>query len=243
MATPKKPARPRAKPRGRVAPGAVAPMHAAAPADERARVTAVVRALAAAYPGATTELAHRTPFELLIATILSAQSTDVTINAITPALFARFPDARALAAADLAEVERMIRASGFFHNKAKAIIGASRELTARFGGEVPRTIADLVTLPGVARKTANVVLGTAYGVAAGVVVDTHVRRLAQRLGLTAHDEPEKIELDLMAKVPRDHWIVFAHDLILHGRRVCVARKPRCSECVVAPHCPASFTFA
>jgi endonuclease-3 len=218
-------------------------MHPAEPADERARVAAIVRQLAAACPNATTELAWRTPFELLVATILSAQSTDVTINRLTPALFARFPDAHALARADLAEVEELIKASGFFHNKAKAIIGASRELVARYGGEVPKAIDELVTLPGVARKTANVVLGTAYGLATGVVVDTHVRRLAQRLGLTEHDQPEKIEPDLMARVPQAHWIEFGHDLILHGRRVCVARGPRCGDCVVAPHCPASFTFA
>jgi endonuclease-3 len=217
-------------------------VHPAEPADEAVRTAAILTALAAAYPDATTELDHRNAFELLVATILSAQSTDVTINRLTPALFRRYPDAPALAAAAQDEVEALVKPSGFFHNKAKAIIGASRVIATRFGGEVPRVMADLVTLPGVARKTANVVLGTAFGIAAGVVVDTHVRRLAQRLGLSASDEPEVIEQDLMARVPQARWIALGHHLILHGRRVCQARRPACDGCVLARHCPASHTF-
>ena len=172
-----------------------------------------------------------------MATILSAQSTDKMINTITPALFAKYPDARALAAAEPAEVEPLIFKSGFYRNKAKAIVGMARALVANYGGDVPRSIAELVELPGVARKTANVVLGNAMGIAEGVVVDTHVMRLAQRLGLTQHDDPVKIEQDLMRLLPRERWIELANRLIWHGRRVCHAKTPDHEHCVLAPLCP------
>jgi endonuclease-3 len=217
-------------------------MHSATPADPAARLAAVLAQLEALYPDATTELAFRSPFELLVATILSAQCTDEMVNRVTPELFRRYPTPQALAAADPGAIAELIKSTGFFRQKTKSIVGTSHGLATRFGGEVPRTMAALTSLPGVARKTANVVLGTAYGIAAGVVVDTHVRRVAQRLDLTAHDTPEEIETDLMARVPQDRWIVFAHHLILHGRRVCTARKPACDRCPLASHCPASGTF-
>jgi len=215
-----------------------APRAPARPATPSAtRVRGILDGLAALYPGATTELGHGNAFQLLVATILSAQCTDERVNKVTPALFARFPDAAALAAAPTAVLEELIRSTGFYHNKAKSLRGMSQGLVERFGGEVPRTMAELLTLPGVARKTANVVLGTAYGIAAGVVVDTHVRRLAQRLGLSAEDDPEKIERDLMAVVPPARWIEIGHTLILHGRRVCAARAPACDRCAIRSRCP------
>ena len=210
---------------------------AAQPRRDAARVRAVLDGLRVLYPDATTELDHRNAFELLVATILSAQCTDERVNQVTPALFARFPDPAALAAAPLAALEQLVKSTGFYHNKAKSLLGMSRGLVERFGAQVPRTMEELVTLPGVARKTANVVLGTAYGLAAGVVVDTHVRRLAQRLGLSREEDPEKIERDLMAVVPRERWIEVAHQLILHGRRVCTARAPACTTCALLRCCP------
>jgi endonuclease-3 len=208
-----------------------------APAAEAARVGGLLDGLRALYPDPTTELHHRSAFELLVATILSAQCTDERVNKVTPALFARFPDAAALAAATPAVHEGLIKSTGFYRNKAKSLLGMSRALVARFGAQVPRTMDELVTLPGVARKTANVVLGTAYGIAAGVVVDTHVRRLAQRLGLSREDDPETIERDLMKLVPPERWIEIGHTLILHGRRVCAARAPACDRCRLRPLCP------
>ena len=204
---------------------------AAAPA------AAIGAALAAAYPDAGCELDFANPFELLVATILSAQCTDARVNTVTPALFARFPDARALGAAAPEELEALIRSTGFFHNKAKSLLGMARAVVERHGGEVPAAMDALTSLPGVGRKTANVVLGTAFGVATGVVVDTHVARLARRLGLTAEDEPEKIERDLMDLFPASGWVALGHRLILHGRRVCHARTPACDGCPLAPLCP------
>ena len=195
--------------------------------------------LAEAYPDAVVELDHKNAYELLVATILAAQSTDKMINTITPALFARYPDANALAAATAGEVEPMIYKSGFFRNKAKAIIGMAQAVTAKFGGVVPRTIAELVELPGVARKTANVVLGEAHGVNEGFVVDTHVTRLSARLGFTRETDPVKIEQDMMRSVPQAHWTRFAQRLIWHGRRVCHAKAPDCDHCLLAPHCPSA----
>lgn len=216
------------------------PQRAKPTPQHAARITAL---LAQTWPDAVVELDHRNAFELLVATILSAQSTDKTINTITPALFAKYPDARALAQAEPAEVEPLIYKSGFFRNKAKSIVGMARALVERHGGEVPRTMAELVELPGVARKTANVILGSALGINAGIVVDTHVTRLAQRLGLTANTDPVKIEQDLMGLVPQAEWTDLAHRLIWHGRRVCHAKQPDCEHCRLAPVCPSAGLFA
>jgi endonuclease-3 len=203
-------------------------------------VRAVLRVLDKLYPAADCELHRENPFELLCATILSAQCTDERVNMVTPALFARFPTPAAMGQAEQSEVEGLIRSTGFFRNKAKNLIGASRTLVERWGGEVPRTMDELLQLPGVARKTANVVLGTAFGIADGVVVDTHVARLSGRLGLSRETAAEKIEADLMKLVPRERWILLAHQIIWHGRRVCEARKPKCDVCPLAPHCPSAF---
>ncbi len=189
------------------------------------------------YPDATAELDYKNALELLVATILSAQSTDQRVNQITKSLFQKYRTAQDYADAEPSVLEKEIRASGFYRNKAKSLIGMGRHLVEDYGGEVPRTIEELITLPGVARKTANVVLGTAYGIASGVVVDTHVQRLAHRLGLSAAKNAKKIEQDLMEALPQDEWIFSAHSLILHGRRVCSARKPLCHECSLAPMCP------
>jgi endonuclease-3 len=218
----RRPARARARPRF-------------APPDP-ARVAALLEILDRSYPGATTALRHENPLQLLVATILSAQCTDERVNRTTPALFARYPDAPALAAAPQAELEVLIRSTGFFRNKARAIRECCADIVTRHGGEVPRTMEGLVALRGVGRKTANVVLGNAYGVP-GIVVDTHVQRLSRRLGLSGEIDPVKIELALMPLVPRERWTAFSHWLILHGRQVCAARKPRCSACALAPHCP------
>lgn len=191
-----------------------------------------------AYPEATTALLHENPFQLLIATILSAQTTDESVNAVTPILFARYPAARSLAEADPAEVEQIIQATGFFRAKTRSIITCSRALVERFGGEVPARMEDLVTLPGVGRKTANVVLGVAFGVP-GLAVDTHVTRLTNRLGLTRQKDPVKIETEVTKVVPPEHWTDFGLRLILHGRRVCSARKPNCPACVLNDFCPSS----
>jgi endonuclease-3 len=205
-----------------------------------ARLRAIFRVLDQLYPAADCELRRENPFQLLCATILSAQCTDERVNMVTPALFARFRTPTAMGQADQSELENLIRSTGFFRNKAKNLIGASRVLVERWGGKVPRTMDELLQLPGVARKTANVVLGTAYGICDGVVVDTHVARLSQRLALTREQTPEKIEVDLMKIVPRDRWILFAHQVIWHGRRVCEARQPKCEVCPLAPHCPSAF---
>jgi endonuclease-3 len=206
-----------------------------APPDPE-RVRAMLTILDRAYPAARCALDFGTPLQLLIATILSAQCTDVRVNMVTPALFERYPDAAALAAVPQAELEERIRSTGFFRNKARAIRECCADIVARHGGEVPRTMEDLVRLRGVGRKTANVVLGNAFGIP-GIVVDTHVTRLANRLGLTNESDAVKIEYALMPVVPRERWTVFSHWLILHGRSTCIARKPRCSNCPLLPHCP------
>jgi endonuclease III len=195
-----------------------------------ARVAAILRGLDEAYPEAACELKHENAFQLLISTILSAQCTDVVVNQVTEHLFPKYPDAKALAYANPAEIEKEIRPTGFFRNKTKSIMGASKKIVEDFHGEVPRTMEELLTLPGVARKTANVVLGTAFSIASGVVVDTHVQRLSTRLDLTQNTDPKKTEQDLMQIIPRDKWVIFSHQLIWHGRRVCFARKPKCLEC-------------
>lgn len=198
----------------------------------------ILRALARLYPDAKCALHFRNPYELLIATILSAQSTDKTVNEVTPALFKKYPNAAALSVAAPSALEEMIHRTGFFRNKAKNLLGCAQALVQKHGGEVPDTMAELIALPGVGRKTANVVLGNAFGKNEGVVVDTHVQRLSQRLGFTAQAQPEKIEKDLMAIVPKKDWTIFSHRLILHGRQICKARKPKCSACALAPDCPA-----
>jgi len=200
------------------------------------RVAAILAKLDEAYPDATCELKHENPFQLLVSTILSAQCTDVRVNQVTATLYKKYPDAKAFAYANPAELEQEIRPTGFFRNKTKSVMGASKALLEKFRGEVPRTMEEILTLPGVARKTGNVVLGTAYGIASGVVVDTHVIRLTNRLELTKEQEPKKIELDLMKIIPQEKWIQFSHQLIWHGRRVCVARKPKCVMCNLEPLC-------
>lgn len=196
----------------------------------------VARALGEAYPDAHCELDFTTPLELLIATVLSAQCTDKRVNQVTPALFARYPDAAAYAAADRGELEALIQPTGFFRAKAASIQGIAQALCDRFGGEVPDRLDDLVTLPGVGRKTANVVLGNAFATP-GITVDTHVARLARRLGWTTYDDPDRIEADLMALFPRDEWTDLSHRIIWHGRRCCHARRPACGACPVAKACP------
>ncbi len=200
------------------------------------RTRKILKALAKLYPDAVCALKHESPVELLVATILSAQCTDVRVNMVTPALFARFPDAEAFAKADTAELEQMIKSTGFFRNKAKNIIECCRAIVREHGGQVPASLDELVKLPGIGRKTANVVLGDAFGIP-GITVDTHVGRLSRRLGLTVHDDPEKVERDLMALVPKTEWTPFSHRMIFHGRQVCLARKPKCDECTMKSFCP------
>lgn len=204
------------------------------------RIGEIVRRLRETYPDAHCELDHSNAFELLVATILSAQCTDERVNQVTPVLFARYPTPAALAAADRAEIEIIIRPTGFYRNKAKSIQEAARRIVDSYSGDVPAEMPDLLTLPGVARKTANVVLGVAYGKAVGIVVDTHVKRLSNRLGLVSSDDPEKIERELMAIVPQEDWIDFAHILIFHGRRCCDARRPACAACSVHALCPSAI---
>ncbi|HLW82087.1 MAG TPA: endonuclease III [Candidatus Acidoferrales bacterium] len=194
------------------------------------RVRAILSKLDEAYPEATCALQHKDPFQLLVATILSAQCTDQRVNMVTPVLFAKYPTPKHLAYANPQELESEIRTTGFFRNKTKSLIGASKKIVEDFDGKVPQTMDEILTLPGVARKTANVVLGTGYQIACGVVVDTHVQRVAMRLDLTKNTDPKKIERDLMRVIPQDRWILFSHQIIWHGRRVCQARKPRCIEC-------------
>lgn len=200
------------------------------------RIAAILDILERTYPNVVCALNHRNAWELTVATILSAQCTDVRVNQVTPALFRAFPTPKAMAAASLPEIEELIRSTGFFRNKAKSIQGAAREVVERFGGTVPKTMEEILQLPGVARKTANVVLGSWYGIAVGVVVDTHVMRLSRRLELTRETRPEKIEQDLMTIIPQDRWINFSHELIHHGRQVCIARKPRCVDCTLEAPC-------
>lgn len=202
-----------------------------------ATVLAIVRELHELYPDAQTALLHENPLQLLIATILSAQSTDETVNYVTRALFQKYRTTAEFAVADPAEFERDIHSTGFFRNKTKSVLGTARRLQERHGGEVPATMEELLELPGVARKTANVVLGSGFGKAEGVVVDTHVGRLSFRLGMSLETDPVKVERDLIQRVPREEWIYLAHALIFHGRRVCIARKPRCSMCALAKWCP------
>jgi endonuclease III len=200
------------------------------------RIAAILKGLDEAYPDAECALTHRSPWELLVATILSAQCTDVRVNLVTPKLFRRFPTPQKMAQASLEEIEDKIRTAGFYHNKAKSIQGAARKVVAEFGGKIPETLAELITLPGVARKTANVVLGVSFGKAEGVVVDTHVFRIARRLGLAQGDTPQKVEQELMRILPRERWIGFSHQIIQHGRQVCEARKPKCGNCNLEQLC-------
>jgi endonuclease-3 len=200
------------------------------------RVAAILEALRNTYPDVVCALHHRNAWELTVATILSAQCTDVRVNLVTPKLFKTFPTPKAMAAASLPELEELIRTTGFFRNKAKSIQGAARVVGEKFGGKVPETMEEILTLPGVARKTGNVVLGSWYGIAVGVVVDTHVMRLSRRLELTKETAPEKVEQDLMKIIPQNRWIAFSHELIHHGRQVCLARKPRCVDCTLEKLC-------
>lgn len=206
------------------------------------RAAAVVETLACVYPEAHCELNFRTPLELLIATILSAQCTDKRVNMVTPALFQRCPTAQAYAGITQEELEMLIQSTGFFRSKARNIRACCADLVAKHGGEVPRTLAELTALAGVGRKTANVVLGNAFGLEEGVVVDTHVHRLSQRLGLTKQNTPEKIEQDLIKLIPRERWTLFSHWLIWHGRRRCYARNPDCAACELQAICPSAFKF-
>jgi endonuclease-3 len=200
------------------------------------RIASILKALDEAYPNVECALNHNTPWELLVATILSAQCTDVRVNMVTPELFRRFPTPAAMAKASLSDLEALIRTTGFFHNKAKSIQGAARKVIEDFGGQVPQTLAELITIPGAARKTANVVLGVCFGKAEGVVVDTHVFRIARRLGLAKGDTAPKVEQELMQILPQDRWIAFSHQIIHHGRGVCDARKPKCDRCNLEQLC-------
>ena len=203
------------------------------------RVKAILDVLAKTYPGVVCALHHRNAWELTVATILSAQCTDVRVNLVTPALFKAFPTPKAMAAASLPELEEIIRTTGFYRNKAKSIQGAAKVVVEEFGGKVPQTMEEILRLPGVARKTGNVVLGSWYGIASGVVVDTHVMRLSKRLELTKQTTPEKVEQDLIKIIPQDRWIAFSHELIHHGRQVCIARKPKCADCTLEKLCNSS----
>jgi endonuclease-3 len=237
------------KKREKHAPARKAPARSAATAKSasapsssaaiEARARAVGKLLEKTLPDPRCELDHQNAWHLLIATILSAQSTDARVNMVTPALFRRFPTPAALGAADLTEVEELVRTTGFYRNKAKAIVETSRLIAERHAGEVPRTLEALVELPGVARKTANVVLGTAYGIASGVIVDTHAGRVARRLGFTDSEDPGKVEQALCALFPRRDWVALGHRLVLHGRYVCLARKPDCKHCPLAEVCPSA----
>jgi len=205
-------------------------------AERKARVQLILKTLDEMYPDATCALIHRNPWELLVATILSAQCTDKRVNEVTPGLFRKYPTPRDFAAVRPEALANDIRSTGFFNNKAKSIVGAAKKIVDEFGGKVPRTLEELITVPGAARKTANVVLGTAYGIASGIVVDTHVQRIARRLDLTKQTDPVKVEQDLIKIIPRERWILFAHQIIYHGRALCIARKPKCAECKLDPIC-------
>ncbi len=200
------------------------------------RVKAILEGLDEMYPDATCELRHDNPFQLLVSTILSAQCTDVRVNQVAETLYKKYPTPSHFAYANPAELEQDIRPTGFFRNKTKSVMGASKKIVEEFGGKVPETMEQLLTLPGVARKTGNVVLGSGFGIASGVVVDTHVIRLSNRLDLTKNSDPKKIEQDLIKILPQDKWVIFSHQLIWHGRRLCVARKPRCAECKIEHLC-------
>lgn len=205
-------------------------------AEREARLQKILAGLDRLYPNVTCALHHSNAWELLAATILSAQCTDVRVNMVTPGLFRKYPTIQDFAAANQDELAQDIRSTGFFNNKAKSLIGAARKILSDFRGEVPRNIDDLLTVPGAARKTANVVLGTAYGIASGVVVDTHVQRIARRLDLTKETDPVKIERDLMKILPQNKWILFSHQIIHHGRGPCTARNPKCAQCGIADLC-------
>ncbi len=205
-------------------------------AERQARLKKILATLDKMYPEATCALHHSNAWDLLVATILSAQCTDKRVNAVTPELFRKYPAIQDFANVSQAELAQDIRSTGFFNNKAKSLIGAANKILTDFGGEVPRTIEELLTVPGAARKTANVVLGTAFGIASGIVVDTHVQRISRRLDLTKAEDPVKIEKDLMKVIPKEKWILFSHQIIMHGRALCVARKPYCPECALDPLC-------
>ncbi len=205
-------------------------------AERKARVREILRVLDEMYPNVTCALIHRTPWELLVATILSAQSTDKTVNLVTPGLFQKYPTIQDFAAVKPEVLAADIRSTGFFNNKAKSVVGAAKKVLADFSGEIPRTMDEMLTIPGAARKTANVVLGTAYGIASGIVVDTHVQRISRRLDLTKNTDPVKIERDLVKIIPQPKWILFSHQIIHHGRALCYARKPRCVDCKLEPAC-------
>ena len=205
-------------------------------AERKARAQKILASLDEMYPNATCALQHRGAWELLVATILSAQCTDKRVNEVTPGLFAKYPTVQDFAHASQAELAQDIRSTGFFNNKSKSVIGAAQRLLSEFGGEVPKSMDELLTVPGAARKTANVVLGTAFGIASGVVVDTHVQRVSRRLDLTRHIEPVKIEQDLMKVIPESKWILYSHQIIHHGRALCQARKPLCAQCRLDPIC-------
>ena len=204
--------------------------------ERRARLDEILRGLDRMYPEATCALRHHNPWELLVATILSAQCTDKRVNEVTPGLFKKYPTIRDFANVRPEVLANDIRSTGFFNNKSRSITGAAKKVLADFGGKIPRTMEEMLTIPGAARKTANVVLGTAYGIAAGVVVDTHVQRVARRLDLTRNSDPKKIERDLMKILPQDRWVLFSHQIIHHGRARCQARKPKCSECLLDAVC-------
>jgi len=214
-------------------------MRAPARRKSRARADAILEILQRTWPKATCELDFKNAYQLTVATILSAQSTDKRVNLVTPALFRRYPTPARLARADLGALEKMVHSTGFFRQKARSLLRMAQTVVSEFGGEIPRTMEEMVRLPGVARKTANVVLGSAYGIPSGVVVDTHVTRVAGRLGLTREVDPVKIERDLMAVAPEQRWIDLGHQLIWHGRRICHARKPECQACPLAPVCPSA----
>jgi len=205
-------------------------------AERKQRVAEILRGLDQMYPDATCALTHRNPWELLVATILSAQCTDKRVNEVTPGLFAKYPTPADFAAVRPEVLAQDIRSTGFFNNKAKSIVGAAKKIMTEFSGKVPKTIEELLTVPGAARKTANVVLGTAYGIAVGIVVDTHVTRVSRRLDLTKQTDPVKIERDLVKIIPQEKWILYSHQIIHHGRALCVARKPRCVDCLLEPIC-------
>jgi len=206
-------------------------------AKEEHRIAEILRRLDREYPDAQCALHHESPYQLLVATVLSAQCTDERVNMVTPQLFNRYPTPQDMAQADEEELQGLIRSTGFFRNKAKNLVGAAQGIVKEFEGKVPHSMEELVELPGVARKTANVVLGTGFEITSGIVVDTHVKRLSHRLGMTSHKDPNKIEQDLMGQIPEHHWIEFSHQLIHHGRRICKSRRPRCEACVLANLCP------
>jgi endonuclease-3 len=228
--------KPVAKPAQTAKRAAVKKTAATAGGTDPKRVAAILAKLDEAYPAASCELKHENAFQLLISTILSAQCTDVRVNQVAQTLYKKYPTPEAFAYANPSELEQEIRPTGFFRNKTKSIMGASKAIIERFGGQVPRTMEELLTVPGAARKTSNVVLGTAYGIASGIVVDTHVIRISNRLDLTRNDDPKKIEQDLMKVIPKEKWILFSHQIIWHGRRVCKARKPQCVECNLEKIC-------